>query len=54
MILVKRLPHLPKGIDGNNPQIKQIIFKIREGGVLVGQQALLHPQEYIFINPSYA
>lgn len=46
MILAKHLPNLPEGIDANNKQVKQIIFKIRtEAGMLVGQQALLKARQ---------
>lgn len=41
MILAKNLPALPEGIDANNEQVKQIVFKIRnEAGMLVGEHAL--------------
>jgi hypothetical protein len=46
MLLAKHLPNLPEGIDANNKQVKQIIFKIRsEAGMLVGQQALLKAKQ---------
>ncbi len=45
MILAKNLPNLPEGIDGNNQQVKAIVFKIRtEAGMLVGQHALNQAQ----------
>jgi len=41
MILAKNLPALPDGIDANNDQVKNIIYKIRqEAGMLVGEHAL--------------
>jgi hypothetical protein len=48
MILAKNLPNLPEGIDGNNRQVKNIIFKIRtEAGMLVGQQAYLKAKQQL-------
>lgn len=45
MILAKNLPALPDGIDAGDPQVKQIVFKIRnEAGMLVGQHALNQAQ----------
>eukprot|EP01038_Epipyxis_sp_PR26KG_P006206 gene6206-8548_t len=48
MIIAKNLPNTPEGIDANNPQVKNIIFKIRnEAGMLVGKQAMLQAQAQI-------
>jgi hypothetical protein len=45
MILAKNLPNLPEGIDANNEQVKNIVFKIRnEAGMLVGEHALNQAQ----------
>lgn len=45
MILARNLPNVPEGIDANNEQVKNIVFRIRmEAGMLVGQQALLQAQ----------
>ncbi len=48
MILAKNLPKLPDGVDQNNDEVRDIIFRIRsEAGGLLGAEAIVQAQQRV-------